>query len=63
MLNNLLNEYYVSNFGLQIYDISLTEKIKSYFFYKKTNIFFSLVPKNDQIKVFLKEKQLNFQQK
>jgi len=63
MLINLLNEYYVSIFGLQIYDISLIEKIKSCFFYIKTNIIFALMPNNDQIKLFYYNEPLNFQQK
>jgi hypothetical protein len=49
MLINLLNEYYDSIFGWQIYDFSTIEKIKVFFFSKNTLLFFSFVPNNDLI--------------
>jgi len=63
MLNNLLNEYYVSIFGLQIYDFYFTDKIKSCFFSMETDIFFALMPNNDRIRLSPSNELLNFQQK
>jgi len=52
MLNNLLNEYYLSIFGLQIYYFSLIEKKKALFFVLNPLLFLSLVPNNDLIRFF-----------